>query len=107
MDLGSDASRKCEAQFSNLSSHILLTALPKEIPLLDPIVHYLIIIIIIMRIRVASLLLLLLQHQQASADLVLTKKIMKLAATAAKLSSLAYEEDPPSEGFDSFGFYDE
>jgi hypothetical protein len=70
--------------------------------------HYWIIIIIniIMRILVAPLLLLL-SLQQASSDLVLTKKIMSLAATSAKLSSLAYQEDPPSEGFDSFGFYDE
>jgi hypothetical protein len=60
-----------------------------------------------MRILVASLLLLSLSLQQASSDLVLTKKIMSLAATSAKLSSLAYQEDPPSEGFDSFGFYDE
>jgi hypothetical protein len=56
-----------------------------------------------MRITVASLLLLV----RVNSDLVLTKKIMSLAATAAKLSSLAYEEDPPNEGFDNFGFYDE
>ena len=61
-----------------------------------------------MKIIVASLsLLLLLLQQQASADLVLSKKIMSLASTAATLSSLAYEENPTDDGFDRFGFYDE
>lgn len=36
----------------------------------------------------------------ASADVVLDKKTMKLALTSAQLSALAYEIDPPSEGYD-------
>jgi hypothetical protein len=43
---------------------------------------------------------------QVSADVVLNDKIMKLARAAAELSSLAYEEDPPGDGFEHFGFYD-
>jgi hypothetical protein len=41
------------------------------------------------------------------ADVVLGKKIIDLALTCAELSSLAYEEDPPSDGFAHFGFYDD
>lgn len=41
------------------------------------------------------------------ADVVLNEKIMKLAKTSAELSALAYEEDPPGDGFQDFGFYDE
>jgi hypothetical protein len=40
-------------------------------------------------------------------DVVLSEKVMKLALSSAELSSLAYEEDPPAEDFDHFGFYDE
>jgi pimeloyl-ACP methyl ester carboxylesterase len=40
-------------------------------------------------------------------DLVLNEKIMKLSKTAAELSALAYEEDPPSEAYDNFGFFDD
>lgn len=40
-------------------------------------------------------------------DVVLSEKIMGLALTAAELSNLAYEEDPPSGDFQHFGFYDE
>lgn len=43
----------------------------------------------------------------ANGDVVLSEKIMKLALTSAELSSLAYEEDPPGEGFEHFGFYDD
>lgn len=48
------------------------------------------------------------QHlRRVAADVVLSEKIMKLALTSAELSNLAYEEDPPGEDFDYFGFYDE
>jgi hypothetical protein len=42
----------------------------------------------------------------ALGDVVLSEKIMNLALAGAELSSLAYEEDPPGEGFEHFGFYD-
>jgi hypothetical protein len=42
----------------------------------------------------------------ASVDVVLSERILKLSQTAAELSSLAYEEDPPGEAFGHFGFYD-
>lgn len=34
------------------------------------------------------------------ADVVLDKKTMKLALTSAELSALAYEINPPSDGYD-------
>jgi len=41
------------------------------------------------------------------ADVVLSKKIMKMALEAAELSALAYEEDPPPPHVaDNFGFFD-
>lgn len=44
---------------------------------------------------------------QVSADgLVLSEQIIKLSRTAAELSALAYEEDPPGAGYEDFGFYD-
>ena len=43
----------------------------------------------------------------ATADLVLSERIMRLSRTAAQLSALAYEEDPaPGSSFDYFGYYD-
>ena len=42
-----------------------------------------------------------------AADLVLSERIMKLSRTAAELSALAYEEDPPPDPrFGLFGYYD-
>jgi hypothetical protein len=39
-------------------------------------------------------------------ELVLSEKIIKLSKTAAELSALAYEENPPGNLFDHFGFFD-
>ena len=41
-------------------------------------------------------------------DLVLSERTMILSRTAAELSALAYEEDPPtgSDAYSHFGFYD-
>ena len=47
------------------------------------------------------------QIDVANGDVVLSEKIMNLALLSAELSSLAYEENPPGEGFEHFGFYDE
>jgi hypothetical protein len=43
----------------------------------------------------------------AMADVVLSEKMVHLAMLSAQLSSLAYEEDPSSEGYDLFEFFDE
>jgi hypothetical protein len=54
----------------------------------------------------SSILLIVLQSQICAASVVLSEQIMKLSKTAAELSALAYEEDPPGEGYENFGFYD-
>jgi hypothetical protein len=41
----------------------------------------------------------------ALGDVVLSETIMNLALAAAKLSSLAIQEDPPGEGFDSNPYF--
>ena len=46
-------------------------------------------------------------QMDVNGDVVLSEKIMNLALLSAELSSLAYEESPPGEGFEHFGFYDE
>lgn len=46
-------------------------------------------------------------NRMAAASLVLSERIMRLSKTAAELSALAYEEHPPGDAFDTFGFYDE
>jgi hypothetical protein len=42
----------------------------------------------------------------ASADVVLNENIMNLALQSAELSALAYDEDPPGEEYDNFGYFD-
>jgi branched-subunit amino acid transport protein len=37
---------------------------------------------------------------------VLSERVLKLSLAAAELSSLAYEENPPSGAFSHFGFFD-
>jgi hypothetical protein len=56
--------------------------------------------------KIICILASLLAAKSAYADVVLNEKIMKLALAGAELSSLAYEEDPPGDGFEHFGFYD-
>lgn len=59
----------------------------------------------------ALLLALVAAPTMVASDLVLSQKIMDLSLTAAKLSSLAYEEGIPSDNitgqFETFGYYDE
>ena len=43
----------------------------------------------------------------AAADVVLDKKTMKLALTSAELSALAYEIDPPSDGYDMLKYFND
>jgi hypothetical protein len=50
---------------------------------------------------------LLLAAKSAHADVVLNEKVMKLTIVSAELSMLAYQEDPPGDGFEHFGYYDE
>lgn len=42
-----------------------------------------------------------------SADLVLNERILQLTHISAQLSKLAYQEDPPSTAYDTFGFFDD
>jgi hypothetical protein len=37
---------------------------------------------------------------------VLSERILKLSVTAGELSSLAYEENPPGDAYNHFGFFD-
>jgi hypothetical protein len=43
----------------------------------------------------------------AMADVVLSEKMVHLAMLSAQLSSLAYDDDPSSDGYDLFEFFDE
>jgi hypothetical protein len=42
-----------------------------------------------------------------ASDVVLSERVLKLSKTAAELSSLSYEEDPPGDAYSHFGFYDD
>lgn len=37
---------------------------------------------------------------------VLSERVLKLSITAAELSSLAYEENPPGDAYQHFGYFD-
>jgi hypothetical protein len=37
---------------------------------------------------------------------VLSERVLKLSLAAAELSSLAYEENPPGDAYQHFGFFD-
>jgi len=52
------------------------------------------------------LLLLIMASVSAEKELVLSERIMRLSKISADLSTLAYQEDPPGSGYDSFAFYD-
>lgn len=55
----------------------------------------------------AASILLILSTSRVSADVVLNKKLMKIALQAGNLSALAYEENPPGDEYQDFGYWDE
>ena len=46
-------------------------------------------------------------HSALALDaLVLSERVLKLSLAAAELSSLAYEENPPGDAYQHFGYFD-
>ena len=46
------------------------------------------------------------QGAHAIDAVVLSERVLKLSLAAAKLSSLAYEENPPGDAYQHFGYFD-